>query len=44
MAFGFWTVAVNWPDYRNTLVPTRIREGWAESKRLRKAEPGSHRG
>ena len=42
LAFGIWTVAANWHDYRNTLLPGRSGEGGMASRRLRR--PGMERG
>jgi hypothetical protein len=39
LSFGLWTVSVNWADYRHSLLPRRMRQGWAEARRLRKASP-----
>lgn len=36
LAFCTWTIAANWSDYRSSLIPRRVREGWTPLERLRK--------
>jgi CorA-like Mg2+ transporter protein len=36
LCFAIWTVATNWRDYGDSMIPRRVRRGWFTARRLRK--------
>jgi hypothetical protein len=34
---GIWMIFSNWTDYRNAVIPKKIREGWTAAGRMRKS-------
>jgi hypothetical protein len=41
---GVWMIIGNWDDYRSSLLPRRIREGWSAAERMRKNSGVGRRG